>query len=578
MRLFAGKTETTMDDVDRLFQCFKCGVSPPQSAIREKRKGKRKLKQHNSPKSQEPPISANKSVNLKTAKQFSPVVFYGTPHGVPPKRPARLLKLLREIRVDLAEQTKLREDVWTTFPRQDDAMKFSKQHGNVRLFSYQDHMNGQRRFLVSSYKEFWRRYKEMSSKFRHHYEVIEEALPCHLYFDLEYNTKENVDRNGDEMVDLLLIITFDALLEKYSIQGSEDFVIELDSSTEDKFSRHLIIRLPKTAFKDNSHVGSFVAEICSRIHSYRGRDQNYNKLLISKGGNSIDSDFHLFVDTAVYSRNRCFRLPFSSKAGKNSVLLPSGRFRCKDMSEEEIFMASLICNLDVDSAKLLICKMDLDCVKALHFETEIPNDIQNHSECLGKFDINAWKTDPSTTCLMEKSPFPALDAFIIAIASNGNVPGKIRSWCWFSDYALIVYSMSRNRYCERIGREHKSNHVIYVVDLRRALYYQKCHDPDCRGYRSPLREVPEDAIPDPVSFCNLPRGNDTSFAGDEKLIDSCRKEEWWIEAVRVAEEVEKIQTALDLTEMDEASEEDENWWMAAVNIASETELRYLQGS
>lgn len=23
--------------------------------------------------------------------------------------------------------------------------------------------------------------------------------------------------------------------------------------------------------------------------------------------------------------------------------------------------------------------------------------------------------------------------------------------------------------------------VIYVVDLRRAVYYQKCHDPDCRG-------------------------------------------------------------------------------------------------
>lgn len=34
------------------------------------------------------------------------------------------------------------------------------------------------------------------------------------------------------MVDLLLTVIFDALLEKYSIQGSEDFVIELDSSTE----------------------------------------------------------------------------------------------------------------------------------------------------------------------------------------------------------------------------------------------------------------------------------------------------------------------------------------------------------
>lgn len=34
------------------------------------------------------------------------------------------------------------------------------------------------------------------------------------------------------MVDLLLIVIFDALLEKYSIQGTEDFVVELDSSTE----------------------------------------------------------------------------------------------------------------------------------------------------------------------------------------------------------------------------------------------------------------------------------------------------------------------------------------------------------
>lgn len=40
-------------------------------------------------------------------------------------------------------------------------------------------------------------------------------------------------------------------------------------------------------------------------------------------------------------------------------------------SEEDMFMASLICNLDVDCEKLLICKMDMDCIKALHFDTEV---------------------------------------------------------------------------------------------------------------------------------------------------------------------------------------------------------------
>ncbi|KAK6155642.1 hypothetical protein DH2020_009890 [Rehmannia glutinosa] len=529
-----------MDDVD-------------QSALREKRKEKRKLKQeHSSPlQLQASTISENKTVNSKNAKKFSPVVFYGSPHGVPPKRPARLLRLLHEIRIDLAEQNKLREGVWTTFPRQDEAMKFAKQHMNARIFSYQDHMNGQRR------------YKEMNSKLRHHYEVIQEGLPCHLYFDLEFNKRENASKNGDEMVDLLISVIFDALLEKYSIQGTEDFIIELDSSTEEKFSRHLIIRLPKTAFKDNSHAGAFVAEICSRIHSYRERDENYEKLLISKGSSSADSHCQLFVDTAVYTRNRCFRLAFSSKAGKSSFLLPSGRFKCKDMGEEEVFMASLICNMDADSEKLLICKMDIDCVKALHFETEITNDIQKHSGYPEKFDLNACTSDASTTYLMGKSPFPALDVFVEAIASKGDVSGKIRSWYWFSEYELIVYSMSRNRYCERIGREHKSNHGWM----------------DLAGYRSPLRPVPYDVIPEPDFLFNKSGDSEnqghTDPAAEESFLDSCKKEEWWHEAIKVAEQLEQIQKALDLTQ-DEMCEEDEHWWMAVENTASETELTYLQ--
>jgi hypothetical protein len=104
------------------------------------------------------------------------------------------------------------KEVWATFPRQNEAMNFAKEHADVRIFSYQDHHNGQRRFLVSTYREFWRRfsllsflfammfrintnisgtfsdrclvfcpivfnfrYKNMDAKFRHHYEVIQEV-------------------------------------------------------------------------------------------------------------------------------------------------------------------------------------------------------------------------------------------------------------------------------------------------------------------------------------------------------------------------------------------------------------------
>nr|XP_009797264.1 PREDICTED: DNA-directed primase/polymerase protein isoform X3 [Nicotiana sylvestris] len=548
-----------MDDVDRLFECFKCGISPPQSAIRERKKGKRTVKQSDTLEKLSTPSDVElclQNLGVKKGRQFSPLVFYGSPHGVPPKRPARLLRLLNEIRVDLNEQNKLRQDIWSTFPRQDEAMKYAKEQSNARVFSYQDHVNGQRRFLVSTYKEFWRRYETMNPKFRHHYEVIQEGLPCHLYFDLEFNKRENAAKNGDEMVDLLIQVIFDAVKEKYCLEGNDDWVVELDSSNEVLVAYY---------------------QICSRISSLSETDGRFRNLFVSKDSSSIDIPCQLFVDKAVYSRNRCFRLALSSKAGKSSVLLPSGRFKCKDMTKEEVFMASLICNIDADCEKLLICKMDLDCVKALQFDTESTKSFQLHSGVSLDFDLNACTSDPSRTYLMGKSPFPSLDMFVESVASIGNIPGKIRSWYWFSEYALMVYSMSRNRYCERIGRQHKSNHVIYVVDLRRAVYYQKCHDPDCRGYRSPLRPVPDNVIPHLSISVNLPGHNldwgKPTVNSDESIFSSCKKE-WWLEAIRVADNIENVQKALDLTEQDRTCEEDE-WWMAVERTAYQSEQSYL---
>lgn len=570
------------EDVARLFECFKCGVTPPQSAVREQNLKRRKLKQASSAqdvstsgKSQQNGIDTQTYMDkfdsetaqpktYKSAKQISPLVFYGSPCGVPPKRASRLLRLLREIHVDLTEQSNLnfREELWATFPRQDEAMKFVKCHHSAHVFSYQDHMNGQRRFLVSTYKEFWQRYKRMDSKVRHHYEVIQEGLPCHLYFDLEFNKRDNAEKDGDEMVDLLISVILEALLEKYSIHGSEEWVVELDSSTEEKFSRHLIIRIPKAAFKDNSHVGAFVTEICSRISCSKEEDRRFEKLFVLK-----DSavQCYLFVDTAVYSRNRCFRLALSSKAGKNSVLLPTGRFKCKDMSEEDMFMASLICKMDIDCEKLLICKMDLDCVKTLYFDTEEKRNFGKYYNAPQRFAVNACTSNLERTYFMGKSPFPALDMFIESIASSGNVSGKVRSWYWFSEYGLMVYNMSRNRYCERIGREHKSNHVMYVIDIKRAVYYQKCHDPDCRGYRSPLRPVPLDSIPDTALFsdsvpvelkeinleCDSNENGQTyvSIYCDESTKDGCFKDGWWHEAIKVADSVENMQKSLKFSNM-----------------------------
>nr|GLL20113.1 DNA-directed primase/polymerase protein [Ipomoea trifida] len=118
---------------------------------------------------------------------------------------------------------------------------------------------------------------------------------------------------------------------------------------------------------------------------------------------------------------------------------------------------------------------------------------------------------------------------------------------------------------------------MYVVDLRRGDYYQKCHDPDCRGYRSPLRPIPGNVIAHcSVSF-DLDSSNEgrehTTVATDGNIVDSCKKE-WWIEAIRFAERVESIPKALDISGDGELGE-DEDWWKAAERIATQTELAYL---
>jgi len=76
------------------------------------------------------------------------------------------------------------------------------------------------------------------------------------------------------------------------------------------------------------------------------------------------------------------------------------------------------------------------------------------------------------------SPFPFVDRFLKQnVISRGGVEGSIRSWLYFPESGYLIYNISQNRYCENIGRAHRSNHVFYVVDLRAKLAFQKCYDP-----------------------------------------------------------------------------------------------------
>ena len=47
-----------------------------------------------------------------------------------------------------------------------------------------------------------------------------------------------------------------------------------------------------------------------------------------------------------------------------------------------------------------------------------------------------------------------------------------------------------SHWCGNVGRAHASNNVHYVAHLRGGRFAQKCHDPECGGYRSPWAQLP----------------------------------------------------------------------------------------
>jgi len=176
------RTADSMDDnlngnVARLLDCFNRGKSYCDATPKSVQKEKTKNVVSTSYGQSSGNIQYTKSSSLKQltdleasptptkghqknhGKQISPGVFYGSPDGKPSKKPPQLLRLLHKIRKDLTEQNDLppRVAVWATFPRQDQAVQFAESHVNVSLFCYQDHVDGQRRFLATTYEELWRR-------------------------------------------------------------------------------------------------------------------------------------------------------------------------------------------------------------------------------------------------------------------------------------------------------------------------------------------------------------------------------------------------------------------------------------
>uniref|UniRef100_A0A8I5TTH3 DNA-directed primase/polymerase protein n=1 Tax=Pongo abelii TaxID=9601 RepID=A0A8I5TTH3_PONAB len=173
---------------------------------------------------------------------------------------------------------------------------------------------------------------------------------------------------------------------------------------------------------------------------------------------------HLFVDLGVYTRNRNFRLYKSSKIGKRVALeiTEDNKFfpiQSKDVSDEyQYFLSSLVSNVRFsDTLRILTCDPS-----------------QNKQKGVGYFNsIGTSETIEGFQC----SPYPEVDHFVLSLVNKDGIKGGIRRWNYFFPEELLVYDICKYRWCENIGRAHKSNNIIicHLIPYFNIEYMVKSH-------------------------------------------------------------------------------------------------------
>lgn len=356
-----------------------------------------------------------------------------------------------------------------TFPTQAQAFRFADTMSHLRVWAFEIDDKGRRRFLVSSPPQLWRWYRRVlrrPSARLHMYEVIRRGCACKLYFDLEFRRDSESTRTlkGEPLeaeVERVVALVFEEWSGRTGASGTSDMV-RLQSSTDSKFSTHLIF--PSICFRNNAECGVFVVEVESRLCSL-SRDIS-------------------FVDCAVYTPNRCFRLVGSSKFGRAQRLLPPHSYAAgssaRPSCSEQLFYSSLVCSVS-DSAQLMTLPAGRSSVGSHLVASEQ--------------GVGGTLTSALTVCSRQAtSEFPRVDEYVLGLIRPRN--GQIYTVTRFIGSSSLSYAIKGGwRYCHRIGRHHRSNNVVIVVSLKEGMAHQRCFDPDCRDYISPPWAVPLEHLP-----------------------------------------------------------------------------------
>lgn len=281
----------------------------------------------------------------------------------------------------------------------------------------------QKRFRVDTVGNLDKQYRALNQP--HWYECLLVDRPSRLFLDVE----------NDAYVDIAAIAAFvtDCIRERF---GTEAHMEILDSCSDQKYSWHIIVT--NLYFKNVYHVGAFVRRIVLAMEHGQG------------------CELATAVDTAVYTKNRMFRVCGSTKFGSQRVL-----------KHAKPWFELLVQN---PTATFVEC-CEIDGSAPMSTSAR-PSAIFHHRgdkwvQVVPRRELTGSET---TQCPLINPVLDWLDTVHQAKTQRHTLKMRI-------DGSFTIYT--RSKQCGIANRTHKSNNIWYRINPVQNIIVQKCHDEDC---------------------------------------------------------------------------------------------------
>lgn len=308
------------------------------------------------------------------------------------------------------------------FQKLADAIASMELHQNKIIIAEDVSVSGQKLFYVDTVANLDQQYQRIGA--RHWYECLLEKRPCRIFLDIESPT--TVDLNA------ILKSLKDAAQLQFKIEPTIEV---LDSCSSTKQSWHVIIT--NISLKNVYHVGAFV-----------------RRLVLFTNEEAID--------TAVYTRNRMFRVKGSSKFGCDRVLKHNAAW----------------------NETLIQWPVPPSYYECLEIDGSVPVSQSKCPHVLFEYVDNAFvsrspSSRPSSSRLCLLPPFLGPLLKRLDTLTGGNL---YQHNLTMTDRGQLFCS-TKSKQCSIAKRRHKGNNIWFEIDLIEQRVFQRCYDDECRGKR-----------------------------------------------------------------------------------------------